>query len=187
MEFYLPNLPGPTRTTFRSQFYDHRSWMPMGQDMPFSLWQAEFSGHAGLVGSCHRDLRGLRKQDSDRTRFTVRPSLLDTVSRQFSLAESEDIKETAKTAPVAGRRRGCMAQTNMPFTPLNRFAHSPPKGYHDRKDLACTSGRSEFTAKTFRASSIHAQTARCRQNLWLIVPALDHEILHSLILCHTIR
>ncbi len=80
LEFAAKSLPETARKPpFSPKVYDHRFADPGWQEMPFSLWQQGFLATQDWWDHATEDMRGLRKQDSDRTRFLMR-QLLDTVS-----------------------------------------------------------------------------------------------------------
>jgi polyhydroxyalkanoate synthase len=83
---------------FAPKLYDHRFADPGWQEMPFSLWQQAFLATQDWWDHATENMRGLRKQDSERTRFLVR-QLLDTVSpSNFPWLNPEILAETAGPA-----------------------------------------------------------------------------------------
>ena len=83
-----PFKPGPYDTR-----WSHEGW----ERAPFALWQQGFLSVQDWWQAATADLRGLRRQNAERTGFMMR-QLLDTVSpANFPLANPEIIEKTAKT------------------------------------------------------------------------------------------
>jgi polyhydroxyalkanoate synthase len=80
-----PFRPGPHDTR-----WSHEGW----ERSPFALWQQGFLGVQDWWQAATADLRGLRRQNAERTGFMMR-QLLDTVSpANFPLANPEIIERT---------------------------------------------------------------------------------------------
>jgi len=171
MDFTAKSAPGSLpEPPFAPKFYDHRFTDPNWQDMPFSLWQQSFLATQDWWDHATEDLRGLRKQDSDRTRFLVR-QLLDTVSpSNFPWLNPEIIKETAKTGGRNLAEGAVHAADDMLHT-LNQVHTPPPKGYQIGKDLACTPGEVVYRNDIFELLQYTPQTGKVQAEPVLIVPA----------------
>jgi polyhydroxyalkanoate synthase len=83
-----PFEPGPHDTR-----WSHPSW----NDAPYTLWQQQFLGVQDWWQAATADLRGLRRQNAQRTGFMMR-QLLDTLSpSNFLPGNPEIVEETLKT------------------------------------------------------------------------------------------
>ncbi|MFB9149784.1 PHA/PHB synthase family protein [Roseovarius ramblicola] len=88
----------PPEKPFKPGRYDTR-WVHEGWDRaPFAIWQQGFLATQDWWHAATSDLRGLRKQNADRTGFIMR-QLLDSVSpSNFPLVNPEIIGKTQATA-----------------------------------------------------------------------------------------
>lgn len=171
MDFAAKSVSGSTpQTLFTPKFYDHRFTDSGWQDMPFSLWQQSFLGTQDWWDHATENLHGLRKQDSDRTRFLVR-QLLDTVSpSNFPWLNPEILKETAKTG---GRNlaEGAVHAADDILHTLSQAQAQPPEGYELGKDLACTPGEVVYRNDIFELLQYAPQTGEVQAEPVLIIPA----------------
>ncbi|AKI02205.1 poly(3-hydroxyalkanoate) synthetase [Hoeflea sp. IMCC20628] len=171
MDFSAKSVPSsPPESPFTPKVYDHRFTDPGWQDMPFSLWQQGFLATQDWWDHATEDLRGLRKQDSDRTRFLVR-QLLDTVSpSNFPWLNPEILKETATTGGRNLAEGAVHAADDMLHT-LSQAHTPPPEGYQLGKDLACTPGEVVYRNDIFELLQYTPQTGKVQAEPVLIVPA----------------
>ena len=171
MDFAAKSIPGaPPKPPFAPKVYDHRFTDPGWQKPPFSLWQQSFLATQDWWDHATEELRGLHKQDSDRTRFLVR-QLLDTVSpSNFPWLNPEILKETAKTR---GRNlaEGVMHAADDMLHTLSQAHTPPPDGYQLGKDLACTPGEVVYRNDIFELLQYAPQTGKVQAEPVLIVPA----------------
>lgn len=96
-QFAASGLPGkPADKPFRPGTYDTR-WSHEGWDrLPFALWQQGFLASHDWWQAATADLRGLRKQNAERTGFLTR-QLMDTVSpSNFPIGNPEILEATWK-------------------------------------------------------------------------------------------
>jgi polyhydroxyalkanoate synthase len=96
-QFAASGLPGkPADKPFRPGTYDTR-WSHEGWDrLPFALWQQGFLASQDWWQAATADLRGLRKQNAERTGFLTR-QLMDTVSpSNFPMGNPEILETTWK-------------------------------------------------------------------------------------------
>ncbi|MCY0093473.1 PHA/PHB synthase family protein [Hoeflea ulvae] len=171
MDFTARSVPGsPPKPPFEPKFYDHRFTDPDWQNMPFSLWQQSFLATQDWWDHATEEVRGLRKQDCDRTRFLVR-QLLDTVSpSNFPGLNPEILRETAKTGGRNLAEGAVHAADDMLHT-LSQAHRPPPEGYQLGKDLACTTGEVVYRNDIFELLQYAPQTGKVRAEPVLIVPA----------------
>jgi polyhydroxyalkanoate synthase len=155
---------------FGPKAYDHRFTDPKWQEPPYSLWQQGFLSTQDWWDHATEDLRGLRRQDSERTRFLVR-QLLDTVSpSNFPWINPEIMEETARTG---GRNlvEGMVHATDDVLHTLSQAHTPPPEGYQLGKDLACTPGKVVYRNEIFELLQYAPQTGEVQAEPVLIVPA----------------
>ncbi|MDZ7600913.1 MAG: alpha/beta fold hydrolase [Hoeflea sp.] len=171
MDFSAKSLAGGSpQKPFSPKVYDHRFTDPSWKDTPFSLWQQGFLATQDWWDHATEEVRGLRRQDSDRTRFLVR-QLLDTVSpSNFPGMNPEILAETARTG---GRNlvEGAVHAAEDLLHTLSQSHTPPPEGYQPGKDLACTPGQVVYRNDIFELLQYTPQTARVRSEPVLIVPA----------------
>jgi polyhydroxyalkanoate synthase len=171
VEFAAKPLPETARKPpFSPKVYDHRFADPSWQGLPFSLWQQAFLATQDWWDHATEDMRGLRKQDSDRTRFLMR-QLLDTVSpSNFPWLNPEILAETARTS---GRNlaEGMVHATDDWLHTLSQAHTPPPEGYEIGKDIACTPGKVVYRNDIFELLQYTPQTGKVQAEPVLIVPA----------------
>ena len=150
---------------------DDTRWTHQGWDRaPFALWQQGFLAAQDWWEAATSNLRGLRRQNADRTGFMIR-QLMDTVSpANFPLANPEIIEKTQATG---GRNL---------FDGLVHFAddashilaqeHRPvPKDFALGKVLACTPGKVIFRNELMELIQYAPTTDEVQAEPVLIVPA----------------
>lgn len=82
---------------FAPKSYDHRFDHPAWQDPPFQMWQQGFLALQDWWDHATEPMRGLRREDAERTRFLAR-QMLDLASpSNFPLLNPEIIAETLRT------------------------------------------------------------------------------------------
>ncbi|MGY6536795.1 MAG: PHA/PHB synthase family protein [Pararhodobacter sp.] len=171
VRFALAGLPGgAAEKPFRPGRHDTR-WSHDGWEKhPYSLWQQGFLATQDWWQAATGDLRGLRKQNAERTGFMMR-QLLDTVSpSNFPMANPEIIAASWKNGgrnlmggavQFADDARRVLAQEHRPV----------PEAFALGKTLACTPGTvvyrndlMELIQYTPSTDTVHAEPV-------LIVPA----------------
>ncbi|MBV1726279.1 MAG: alpha/beta fold hydrolase [Hoeflea sp.] len=171
MDFSVKSLAGGSPAEpFSPKVYDHRFTDPGWKDTPFSLWQQGFLATQDWWDHATEEVRGLRRQDSDRTRFLVR-QLLDTVSpSNFPWLNPEIMAETARTGGRNLVEGAVHAAEDMLHT-LSQAHTPPPEGYQPGKDLACTPGQVVYRNDIFELLQYTPQTGKVQAEPVLIVPA----------------
>jgi polyhydroxyalkanoate synthase subunit PhaC len=155
---------------FAPKDYDHRFSHPGWQQLPFKMWQQGFLAVQDWWDHATEPLRGLRREDADRTRFLAR-QMLDTVSpSNFPLLNPEIISETAKRG---GRNltEGAAHLSHDILNTLLKGRDPAPEGYQIGKDLACTPGEVVFRNDLFELIQYAPQTDTVQARPVLIVPA----------------
>jgi len=156
-----PFTPGP---------HDHRFAHTSWQRLPFELWEQSFLAVQDFWRHATDDLRGLSKQDADRTGFMIR-QMLDVVSpSNFPWANPEIIAETA--------RRGGLNLTEGAAHFAHDFVHTItqtrdpfPEGCEIGKDLACTPGKVVMRNDICELIQYTPATGKVRPEPVLFVPA----------------
>ncbi|WP_246107522.1 PHA/PHB synthase family protein [Puniceibacterium confluentis] len=155
---------------FTPKGYDHRFSHASWARAPFNLWQQSFLAAQDWWDQATSDMRGLRKQDADRTQFQMRQAL-DLVSpSNFPWMNPEIIEETIKTGgrnlvEGAGHLAEDMIQT------LTQTHKPAPEGYQIGTDLACTPGQVVFRNHLFELIQYTPQTEKVHPEPVLFVPA----------------
>jgi polyhydroxyalkanoate synthase len=155
---------------FVPQSYDHRFDHPDWQTDPFRAWQQGFLAVQDWWDHATEPMRGLRREDAERTRFLIR-QMLDLVSpSNFPLLNPEIIAETAKSG---GRNlaEGAAHFAQDMLKTLSGLKDPPPEGYRIGEDLACTPGKVVFRNDLFELIQYSPQTPQVRARPILIVPA----------------
>ncbi len=170
-QFAMAGLPGePAEKPFRPGRYDTR-WSHEGWDRPpFSLWQQGFLATQDWWQAATGDLRGLRKQNAERTGFMMR-QLLDTVSpSNFPLGNPEIIEASWEhggrnlmdgALQFADDARRVLAQEHRPV----------PDDFALGKVLACTPGKVVFRNDLMELIQYAPSTDKVYAEPVLIVPA----------------
>ena len=171
MGFAAKSTTGTTsKPPFTPKEHDHRFTDPGWHRPPFSLWQQSFLSAQDWWEHATEGLRGLRPQDSDRSRFLAR-QMLDTVSpSNFPWLNPEIIAETAKTG---GRNlvEGAAHAAEDTLHTISQARTPPPEGYKIGKDLACTPGKVVYRNDIFELLQYDPQTDQAQAEPVLIVPA----------------
>jgi polyhydroxyalkanoate synthase len=155
---------------FAPKSYDHRFDHPAWQELPFQMWQQGFLAVQDWWDHATEPMRGLRREDAERTRFLVRQTL-DLVSpSNFPLLNPEIIAETLRTggrnlAEGAAHFRHDMLKT------LSGQKDPPPEGYRIGKDLACTPGQVVYRNDLFELIQYAPQSDQVYARPILVVPA----------------
>ncbi|WP_439526461.1 PHA/PHB synthase family protein [Roseovarius mucosus] len=163
-------LDQPAEKPFKPGPYDTR-WSHQGWDKPpFSLWQQGFLATQDWWHAATSELRGLRRQNADRTGFMMR-QLLDTVSpSNFPLGNPEILEKTRATggrnlidgaARCADDARHILAQEHRPV----------PKEFALGKVLACTPGAVVYRNDLMELIQYSPTTSDVQAEPVLIVPA----------------
>ena len=156
-----PFLPGPYDTRWR-----HEGW----NAPPFALWQQGFLATQDWWQAATGDLRGLRKQNAERTGFMMR-QLLDTVSpSNFPTANPEIIEATWKSA---GRNLvdGALHYADDARRVLTQEHRPVPDAFALGQTLAATPGEVVFRNDLMELIQYAPSTAQVRAEPVLIVPA----------------
>jgi polyhydroxyalkanoate synthase subunit PhaC len=156
-----PFRPGPHDTR-----WSHEGW----DRAPFALWQQGFLSVQDWWQAATADLRGLRRQNAERTGFMMR-QLLDTVSpANFPLGNPEIIEKTAKTggrnliegaAHFADDARHILAQEHRPV----------PEAFAPGKVLAATPGAVVYRNELMELIQYAPATDTVQAEPVLVVPA----------------
>jgi polyhydroxyalkanoate synthase subunit PhaC len=156
-----PFKPGPNDTR-----WSHEGW----DRAPFALWQQGFLSVQDWWQAATGDLRGLRRQNAERTGFMMR-QLLDTVSpANFPLGNPEIIEKTAKTggrnliegaAHFADDATHVLAQEHRPV----------PEAFALGKVLATTPGAVVYRNELMELIQYAPATEMVQAEPVLIVPA----------------
>ncbi len=150
--------------------YDTR-WSHEGWDRPpFALWQQGFLATQDWWQAATSDLRGLRKQNAERTGFIMR-QLLDTVSpSNFPLANPEIIEATWKSA---GRNLidGAQHYADDAQRVLTQEHRPVPEEFALGKTLAATPGEVVFRNDLMELIQYSPSTEQVHAEPVLIVPA----------------
>ena len=155
---------------FRPGQYDTR-WSHNGwQHPPFALFQQAFLGVQDWWQAATSDLRGLRRQNAQRTGFMMR-QLLDTVSpANFPLANPEILEKTRATA---GRNLfdGALHLGDDARHVLANEHRPVPDDFALGKTLACTPGAVVYRNALMEVIQYSPTTETVKAEPVLIVPA----------------
>ncbi|MFU8834731.1 PHA/PHB synthase family protein [Roseovarius autotrophicus] len=156
-----PFRPGPYDTR-----WSHEGW----EKAPFALWQQGFLATQDWWVTATSELRGLRRQNAQRTGFVMR-QLLDTVSpANFPVCNPEIIEKTRAThgrnliegaAHYADDARHVLAQEHRPV----------PESFALGKVLACTPGTVIYRNELMELIQYAPTTPKVKAEPVLIVPA----------------
>lgn len=161
-----PGSPPP----FAPKPYDKRFAHPGWQSFPFQLWQQGFLAVQDWWDDATEPMRGLRPEDSDRTRFLVRQTLDVLSPSNQPLLNPEIIAETVKTGSRNLTEGAAHFAQDAIKTLTNR--HDPPsEGYRIGTDLACTPGQVVFRNDLMELIQYTPQTPQVHARPILIVPA----------------
>ena len=160
----------PGEKPFAPGTYDTR-WSHEGWDRaPFALWQQGFLGTQDWWQAATADLRGLRKQNNERTGFMMR-QLLDTVSpSNFPMANPEILEATWKNA---GRNLidGALHYADDARRVLTQEHRPVPENFALGKALAATPGKVVYRNDLMELIQYEPSTAKVHAEPVLIVPA----------------
>jgi polyhydroxyalkanoate synthase len=155
---------------FRPKEYDHRFGHPGWQKAPFNIWQQGFLAAQEWWDHATDQLRGLRPENADRTRFIMRQAL-DLVSpSNFPLLNPEILAATMASGGM-NLADGAALLTHDMLKTLSQSHDLPPEGYRIGKDLACTPGEIVFRNDLFELIRYAPQTDRVAAEPILFVPA----------------
>ncbi|WP_209427019.1 alpha/beta fold hydrolase [Pararhodobacter sp. SW119] len=155
----FPLKPSDTR-------WRHEGW----DQLPFGLWQQGFLAVHDWWDAATADLRGLRKQNNERTGFLAR-QLLDTVSpANFPLANPEMLEATARS----GGRNWIEGAGHFVEDAVRTLTqeHKPiPPEFELGRHLACTPGQVVWRNDIMELIQYAPQTETVQAEPVLIVPA----------------
>ena len=171
LRFGAESLTGGTaEPPFAPRTYDHR-WQHAGwRKAPFSLLQQAFLAQHDWWDAATADLRGLKRQTSQRTAFMVRQALDWMAPSNFPLLNPEIIEATRK----AGGRNLIDGLRNLGEDLLRAVsqAHRPiPPEFALGERLACTPGQVVFRNELMELIQYSPQTKTVHPEPVLIVPA----------------
>jgi polyhydroxyalkanoate synthase len=150
--------------------YDHRFDYPDWQKAPFLIWQQTFLAVQDWWDYATDPIRGLRREDAERTRFLAR-QILDVVSpSNFPMLNPEIIAKTADSGG-ANLTQGAAHFTHDFVKTLLGQHDPPPEGCQIGKDLACTPGQVVFRNDLFELIQYAPQTDQVQARPILITPA----------------
>lgn len=155
---------------FAPKPYDHRFNHPGWQNLPFRMWQQGFLALQDWWEDATEPLRGLRTEDSDRTRFIMRQTLDMVSPSNFPMLNPEIIAATV----ASGGRNLADGAALFAQDMLKTLSHSHdpiPTGYKLGQDLACTPGEVVFRNDLFELIQYAPQTRTVRAEPILFVPA----------------
>ncbi len=160
----------PAEPPFAPRPQDHRFSHPSWQRLPFELWQQAFLAVQDFWQHATDDLRGLRKDDADRTGFMIR-QMLDVASpSNFPWANPEIINETVHRGGL-NLTEGA-AHFARDFVHTLTQVHDPiPEGFKIGEDLACTPGKVVFRNDICELIQYAPSTGKVRPEPILFVPA----------------
>jgi polyhydroxyalkanoate synthase subunit PhaC len=146
--------------------WQHEGW----ERLPFGLWQQQFLAVHDWWDAATADLRGLRRQNAQRTGFMAR-QLLDTVSpANFPLANPEILEATAR----CGGRNWLEGAAHFADDAMRTVTqdHQPiPSDFALGEHLACTPGRVVWRNDIMELIQYAPQTERVQAEPVLFVPA----------------
>ena len=160
----------PTTPPFTPRPQDHRFSHPLWQGLPFEFWQQGFLAVQDFWQHATDDLRGLGKENADRTGFMIRQALDVVAPSNFPWSNPEIIAETA--------RRGGLNLTEGAAHFAHDFVHALtqvhdpiPEGYRIGTDLACTPGKVVMRNDICELIQYAPTTGKVRPEPILFVPA----------------
>lgn len=170
-QFTIASMLGKAPSApFQPGRYDTR-WSHQGwAQFPFAAWQQGFLALQDCWQAATSDLRGLRKQNADRTGFMMR-QLLDTVSpANFPLSNPEILEKTWQTA---GRNLfdGALHFGDDAQRTLAKEHRPVPEEFELGTVLACTPGTVVFRNDLMELIQYTPTTKKVQSEPVLIVPA----------------
>lgn len=155
---------------FKPKDYDHRFQDPSWRKAPFCIWQQSFLATQDWWDQATENMRGLQKQDAERTRFQMR-QLLDLASpSNLPWMNPEILTETTKTGGK-NLRDGAAHFSEDVIQTLTQTRKPAPEGYQIGVDLACTPGEVVFRNDLFELIQYAPQTDKVHAEPVLFVPA----------------
>ena len=146
--------------------WQHEGW----ERLPFGLWQQQFLAVHDWWDAATADLRGLRRQNAQRTGFIAR-QLLDTVSpANFPLANPEILEQSAR----CGGRNWIEGAAHFSEDAMRTLTqeHKPiPAEFALGEHLACTPGRVVWRNDIMELIQYAPQTDKVQAEPVLIIPA----------------
>jgi polyhydroxyalkanoate synthase len=160
----------PAEKPFKPGSQDTRWSHPGWNKPPFSLWQQGFLGVQDWWHAATSDLRGLRKQNAERTGFMIR-QLLDTVSPSNFPTGNPEILEKS----IAARGRNLIEGSLHFLDDTRRILmqeHRPvPEEFAIGEALACTVGNVVYRNDLMELIQYAPTTQQVHAEPVLIVPA----------------
>ena len=155
---------------FKPKNYDHRFEDPSWEKAPFCIWQQSFLAMQDWWDRATENMRGLHKQDADRTRFQMR-QMLDLVSpSNLPWMNPEILAETTRTGGKNLRDGAAHFKSDMMQT-LTQTHKPAPEGYKIGIDLACTPGEVVYRNDLFELIQYAPQTKKVHAEPVLFIPA----------------
>ena len=161
-----PGIPPP----FVAKIYDHRFDHPGWQTVPFKMWQQSFLAMQDWWDHATDQLRGLRPENADRTRFMIRQAL-DVVSPSNFPTLNPEIIEATIASGGKNLADGAAALAHDFLKTVSQIRDPAPEGYQIGKDLACTPGEVVFRSDLFELIQYAPQTSNVQAEPLLFVPA----------------
>lgn len=160
--------PGPA--PFQPRPYDHRFEDEAWDTAPFHIWQQSFLAMQDWWDHATENMRGLEKQDADRTKFQMRQVLDLWSPSNLPWMNPEIIAETYRTGGknlIDGAQHlgEDMIQT------LTQTRKPAPEGYQIGPDLACTPGEVVYRNDLFELIQYSPQTEEVQAEPVLFIPA----------------
>lgn len=155
---------------FAPKPYDHRFNHPDWQTNPFRMWQQGFLAVQDWWDHATEPMRGLRREDAERTRFLARQTLDLVAPSNFPTLNPEILKATRET----GGRNLADGMAHFSRDMLKTLTHHrdpAPKGHEIGKELACSPGEVVFRNDLFELIQYAPKTAKVHARPILIVPA----------------
>jgi polyhydroxyalkanoate synthase subunit PhaC len=155
---------------FAPKPYDQRFNHPDWRKQPFQMWQQGFLAAQDWWDHATEPMRGLRREDAERTRFLAR-QMLDLVSPSNFPMLNPEIIEATRTSGGRNLSEGIAHFARDMTKTLARQRDPAPKGYEIGKDLACTPGQVVFRNDLFELIQYAPRTEKVQAMPILIVPA----------------
>ena len=155
---------------FAPKSYDHRFDHPAWQEPPFQMWQQGFLALQDWWDHATEPMRGLRREDAERTRFLARQTLDLASPSNFPLLNPEIIAETLRTGGH-NLAEGAAHFLHDMLKTLSGQKDPPPEGYRIGRDLACTPGQVIYRNDLFELIQYAPQSDQVHARPILVVPA----------------
>lgn len=160
----------PDAAPFKPKAYDHRFSNAAWNVPPFNLWKQGFLAVHDWWDHATDDIRGLRKQDSDRAKFQVR-QMLDLASPSNFPWSNPEIIETTMRQGGQNLVEGAEHFSKDVIRMLSQDRKPVPEGFQIGTDLACTAGKVVFRNDLFELIQYAPQTKKTRSEPVLFIPA----------------